>query len=136
MVASLAFPSGASAQEPPAVPAPSDAAPRQPHRFWDRTNVALFAGVAVSRGLDYASTRHFRARGDHEILLTDGIVDDKPLFVAIEALGAAASIGVSAWLHKKGRHGLERWLSVVHIGVTTFGAVRNYDLRPVHPPAS
>ena len=33
------------------------------HRFWDRENILLFSGVAVFRGLDYASTRNFEARG-------------------------------------------------------------------------
>jgi hypothetical protein len=122
------MPPVAAATPPATVPEPP------PHAFWDRTNVWLFTGVTVSRGLDFASTRHFRARGNREILLTDAIVDDKPLFVAIEAAGAALSIGVSAWLHKSGHHRLERWLSVVHIGITTFGAVRNFRLTPQHPP--
>jgi hypothetical protein len=122
------MPPVAAATPPATVPEPPS------HAFWDRTNVWLFAGVTVSRGLDFASTRHFRARGNREILLTDAIVDDKPLFVAIEAAGAALSIGVSAWLHKNGHHRLERWLSVVHIGITTFGAVRNFRLTPQHPP--
>jgi hypothetical protein len=114
---------------------PAVLTPRPVHRFWDRTNTALFAGVAASRAFDYASTRHFRARGNNEILLTNAIVDDKPLFIGIELAGLAASIGVSAWLHHQGHHKLERWLSVVHIGVTTFGAVRNYSLPPARPSA-
>ena len=98
------------------------------HRFWDGQNVALFAGVAASRGLDYASTRDFRSRGINEALLTNSIVDDKPLFVTIEIVGVAASVGASAWLHSHRHHSLERAVSFVHIGVTTFGAVRNYHL--------
>jgi len=99
------------------------------HSFWDKTNRALFVGVAGSRGLDYASTGHFRARGVNEVLLTNGVVDDKPLFIGIELAGVALSIGVSAWLHGHGHHKLERWVSMGHIGVTTFGSVRNYTLR-------
>src|SRR5215467_3261993 len=30
------------------------------HRFWDRTNIALFGGVAAMRALDYASTRNMQ----------------------------------------------------------------------------
>src|SRR5436309_680907 len=45
------------------------------HRFWDRTNVLLFSGVAVFRGLDYASTRNFQARGRTEILIPDDVVN-------------------------------------------------------------
>ena len=115
------------AEEPEAPPRPAPAS-KAPHRFWDTTNTLLFAGVAASRAYDYASTRHFRRRGVHEALLNDRIVDDKPVFIAIEAAGTAAQIGACAWLHKKGHHSLERWISVVHIGITSFGATRNYTL--------
>jgi hypothetical protein len=96
------------------------------HRFWDKSNVALFAGVGASRALDFASTRHFRARGVSEGLLTNDIVDNLPAFAAIEAAAAAASVGVSYWFHRTGHHRLERWVSLVHIGVTVAGAGRNY----------
>jgi hypothetical protein len=107
----------------------AEESPPPPHRFWDATNVCLFAGVGASRALDYASTEHFRAKGFREILLTNRIVDNKPLFATIEVGGTALSIGASRFLHAKNRHTLERALSVVHIGITTFGAVRNYNLR-------
>jgi hypothetical protein len=100
----------------------------QPHRFWDANNLALFAGVAATRALDYGSTRHFRAQGIHEVLLTESIVDNKSLFIGIEAAGTAASVGVAYWLHRTAHHKLERWLSWVHIGVGTLGNVRNYNL--------
>jgi len=108
-----------------AYPAPVDL----PHPFWDKTNLTLFTATAAARALDYASTRHFRARGADEILLTNRIVDNKPLFIGIEAAGTAVSIAVSAWLHKAGHHRLERWVSITHIGVATFGDVRNYRLQ-------
>jgi hypothetical protein len=98
------------------------------HRFWDSSNLALFAGVAASRGLDYASTRHFRARGNDEYVLTNEIVDNEPLFMGIEVAGAAASIGLSYLLHRTGHHTAERWLSVFHFGVAGYGAARNYSL--------
>src|SRR3979409_888611 len=46
----------------PALPSPTvhAAAPTPPHAFWDRTNVALFSGIAVTRAMDYASTRNFQ----------------------------------------------------------------------------
>lgn len=116
------------------VPCRAEDAPAPVHRFWDTTNVVLFAGVGVSRGLDYASTRHFRRRGANEVLLNNAIVDDKPLFIAIEAAGTLAQIGACAWLHAHDHHKLERIVSVVHIGITTFGAARNYTLgRGVTP---
>jgi hypothetical protein len=101
-----------------------------PHRFWDWQNDVLFTGVGAARMLDYASTRHFRAQGNHEVLLTDSIVDNKPLFVGIELAGTAASIGVSYLCHRTGHHTAERWVSIVHIGVGVGGSIRNYSLKP------
>ena len=123
----------ASAQ--PATQKPAPSAPL-PHRFWDSTNLALFAGVAAVRTLDYTSTQHFRERGVNEWLLTNSVVDNKPLFVGLEAAGAAASVGIAYWLHRKGRHRLERWISVIHIGVGLGGSIRNYTLRGNTPVAS
>ena len=99
-----------------------------PHKFWDEKNVALFTGAAAVRALDFTSTQHFRERGVNEVLLTNGIVDNKPLFAGIEIAGTAASVGVAYWLHRTGHHRAERWISIVHIGVATFGDIRNYGL--------
>ena len=105
------------------------------HRFWDAENVCLFTGVGAARMLDYASTRHFRDQGNDEWLLTNSIVDNKPLFVGIELAGTAASIGVSYLFHRTGHHRVERWVSIVHIGVAVGGSVRNYRLKPPAIPA-
>jgi hypothetical protein len=102
------------------------------HRFWDRENDLLFAGVAGARALDYSSTLNLRRRGRQEILLTDWVVDDHGLFAGIEASGVALSVGVSYIFHRTGHHKLERWVSVVHIGVATGGAIRNYGLKTFH----
>jgi hypothetical protein len=125
------------------VSAPADSSLKIPverngeHRFWDPTNDWLFAGVAASRTLDYFSTLNMRRRGDHEILLTNDVVDNHPAFAVIEAAGTATSIGVSYLFHRYNHHKLERWTSIVHIGLTTGGAVRNYCLKTVHTaPAS
>jgi len=125
--------------EPPAktaeqsVPVGAPAVPAIPvHRFWDRENELLFAAVGAGRALDYASTLNMRRRGVDEILLTNAIVDNHPLFGGIEAAATAASIGVSYLFHRTGHHRLERWTSAVHFGVATGGAVRNYALESVH----
>jgi len=102
----------------------------KPHSFWDTTNLCLFGGIVAARALDYDSTQHFRRRGLNEVLLNNDIVDNKPLFGVIEIEGAAVSIAVSYYLHQHSHHRLERALSGVHIGITTIGAVRNYNLRP------
>ncbi|HEX4424991.1 MAG TPA: hypothetical protein VH079_06315 [Terriglobales bacterium] len=99
------------------------------HRFWDRTNILLFAGVGITRGMDYASTRNFQARGRDEILIPDDVVNNSAGFASLEAAGTATSIGISYLLHRTGHHKLERWMSIGHIGVTGFGDVRNYCLK-------
>jgi hypothetical protein len=104
------------------------------HRFWDRTNILLFSGVAVTRGMDYASTRNFQARGRQEILLSDEVVNNSAAFASLEAAGTMTSIGISYILHRTGHHTLERWMSIGHIGVTAFGDIRNYSLESRHLP--
>jgi hypothetical protein len=122
------------AQNTPASGATAAEANPRVHRFWDETNAWLFAGVAASRALDYTSTKNFRRRGRNEGLLTNAIVDNDPLFAAIEISATAASIGVSYLFHVHGHHSLERWTSIVHMSVAFFGDARNYALKTVHPP--
>jgi hypothetical protein len=107
-------------------------APYAEHRFWDKENDWLFAGVGASRTFDYFSTLNMRRRGRQEILLTNDLVDNHPAFAAIEAAGTGISIGVSYLFHRYGHHRLERWVSVVDIGITTTGGVRNYCLQTAH----
>jgi hypothetical protein len=123
----------------PVAAAPTSADPKAEtnatgqHRFWDATNDWLFAGVAASRTLDYFSTLNMRRRGRQEILLTNDVVDNHAAFAVIEAAGTATSIGVSYLFHRYGHHKLERWTSIVHIGLASAGAVRNYCLKTAHP---
>jgi hypothetical protein len=114
----------------------SSQAAKGSHPSWDKENIALFAGVGVVRALDYASTRHFRDRGVDEWLLTNQIVDNKPLFAGIEVAGVAASIGVSYLFHRSGHHKLERWVSIVHIGAGIGGSAWNYTLKASPPSAA
>jgi hypothetical protein len=106
------------------------------HPFWDKTNDWLFAGVAASRTFDYFSTLNMRRRGRQEILITNDVVDNHAGFAALEAAGTGFSIGFSYWFHRYGHHKLERWTSIVHIGLTSTGAVRNYCLKTAHPARS
>jgi hypothetical protein len=132
--------SGATQESPQPSPnqasttAPLPDAPSQkpPHAFWDRTNILLFSGIAVFRGLDYASTRNFLARGREEVLIPDDIVNNSAAFASLEAAGTLTSVGLSYLLHRTNHHKLERWLSIGHIGVTGFGVVRNYSLKSKH----
>ena len=138
-------PNASSAPQPSGSAAPADqsktagaikpAIPRAAveHKFWDRENDWLFAGVAVGRGLDYASTLNLRRRGINEVFLTNSIVDNHPLFAGIEVSATAASIGVSYLFHRTGHHRLERWTSAIHAGIGIGGAIRNYSLKTPHP---
>lgn len=98
------------------------------HKFWDKTNILLFSGVTGARFLDYGSTIWMRHRGVDEWLLTNDIVDNHAAFAFIELGGAAASVGISYAFHKTGHHKLERAVSIIHIGVATGGAIRNFTL--------
>jgi hypothetical protein len=106
--------------------------PENPHRFWDKENDWLFAGVGASRTLDYFSTLNMRSRGRQEIFLTNDVVDNHAAFAVIEASATGVSIGASYLFHRYGHHKLERWTSIAHIGLTTTGAVRNYCLKTAH----
>ena len=106
--------------------------PPTEHRFWDKENDLLFTGVAAARTLDYFSTLNMRRRGRQEIFLTNDAVDNHAGFAFIEAGATGVSIGASYLFHRYGHHKLERWTSIVHIGLATTGAVRNYSLKTVH----
>jgi hypothetical protein len=119
---------------PPAVQSQSSKTAIQPieHHFWDKENDLLFAGVAAARTLDYFSTLNMRRRGRQEIFLTNDAVDNHAGFAFIEAGATGVSIGASYLFHRYGHHKLERWTSIVHIGLATTGAVRNYSLKTAH----
>ena len=121
---------------PPSAPEPAkrpaSEASRKTHRFWDKENDWLFAGVGASRTLDYFSTLNFRRRGNHEVLLTNDLVDNHAAFAAVEDGATGLSIGVSYLFHYYGHHKLERWVSIIHISAATVGAAHNYSLKTVH----
>jgi hypothetical protein len=112
-------------------PKPS-ASSKDEHRFWDKNNDGLFAGVAAARTLDYFSTLNMRRRGRQEILLTNDVVDDHAAFAVVEAAGTGVSIGAAYLFHRYEHHKLERWVSIVHIGLATSGSIRNYCLKTFH----
>jgi len=111
---------------------PGKTAPEKGHWFWDRENDWLFAGVGASRTLDYFSTLNMRRRGRQEILLTNDAVDNHAAFAAIEASATGVSIGAAYLFHRYGHHKLERWTSIVHIGLAATGSLRNYCLKTAH----
>ena len=120
-------------KEPSAMNKSAGVTETREHRFWDRENSLLFAGVGTGRALDYASTLNLRHRGIDEAFLTNSVVDNHPLFAGIEVAATAASVGVSYILHRTGHHRLERWTSAIHAGIAVGGAIRNYGLETPHP---
>jgi len=139
----VVFATNCCSQEPPACArvglCVSPSPPKHPvnsrpqeHRFWDTENGLLFAGVGASRTLDYFSTLNMRRRGRQEIFLTNDAVDNHAAFAAIEAAGTGISIATSYLFHRYGHHKLERWTSIIHIGLATTGAARNYSLKTAH----
>lgn len=98
------------------------------HRFLDKTNVSLFAGVAVARGLDLHSTWAMRRAGWQEVELSNSIVDNKSAFTAFTAGVFAAHVGGCYLLHRAGHHRLERIASVLHIAGTSATVASNYRL--------
>jgi hypothetical protein len=131
--------SAAAAQQPaatvpdtPAATSPVAATTPAPHAFWDRKNALLFSGVGVFRALDYTSTRNMRDRGRQEILLSNWVVDNRPLFISIEGAATGLSIGLSYLMHRTGHHKVERLISIGHISGAAFGDARNYALKSGH----
>ncbi len=98
----------------------------------------LFTGVGLFRGLDYASSRNMQARGREEVLLPDDVVNNSPGFAGLEAAATATSVGLSYLMHRTGHHSLERWVSIVHIGVTVTCAVEALAVgtKPTNYPYS
>ena|SRR5215467_14664073 len=119
-------------QDVPAAAQPQEKVASSTHRFWDKENGWLFAGVGAARTLDYFSTLNMRRRGRQEIFLTNAVVDSHAAFATIEAATTGVSVGASYLFHHYGHHKLERWTSFVHIGLATTGAVRNYCLKTAH----
>ena len=121
-----------------ALPAVSRALPASPlalkalpptHAFWDRENLLLFAGVGVMRTLDYTSTHNMLRRGREELLIPDDVVKNDAGFAALEAAASVTSIGISYIFHRYRHHTMERWVCIVHLSVTGFGAAHNYALK-------
>jgi hypothetical protein len=119
-------------QEPTAINKSQKEETLQPHRFWDKENGWLFAGVGAARTLDYFSTLNMRRRGRQEIFLTNDVVDNHAAFATVEAATTGVAIGASYLFHRYKHHKLERWTSFVHIGLATTGAARNYCLKTAH----
>ena len=102
---------------------------KETHKFMDRKNWIIFSALATARMMDPISTWHFRSKGLHEGQLSDGFVDNKPLFVAYSSSLVAGQIATSYLFHRLGWHKAERISAMVHTGVVTEAVVHNYRLH-------
>jgi hypothetical protein len=102
------------------------------HPFLDKANLAIFASVAAGRTMDLFSTWQFRRHGLHEAQLTDGFVDNKPLFATYSASLVAGQISASYMFHRMGWHKVERISAIIHTGVVTEAVVHNYRIGTKH----
>ncbi len=102
------------------------------HPFLDKYNLAIFAAVAAARAMDPISTWQFRRHGLHESELSDGFVDNKPLFATYSASLVAGQISTSYVFHRLGWHKLERISAIVHTAVVTEAVTHNYRIGNKH----
>jgi hypothetical protein len=130
----------ALAQGPlPDAPTPSEAAPVSPiiavqptheitHRFWDKENISLFAGVAASNAADFSVTYSNLQSGGREldpvVRIFGKSIGGLAANFAGETLG---TISMSYFFHKTHHYRLERAVSMVNIS-TSVGAV-TYGLK-------
>jgi hypothetical protein len=102
---------------------PAETQPRiaEPHRFWDRENSLLFAGVAGMATADFFTTHANLASGGRELNpITRVLSGTTPGLATNFVLETAGVMGVSYLFHKTGHHRLERMTSVVNIGSSAF----------------
>ena len=91
------------------------------HKFWDRENKALFAGVAVSDAADFAVTCSNLNRGGKELNPITRVLAGSPATLAVNFAGETAGVvGLSYFFHKSGHHKLERLTSAVNISASAF----------------
>ncbi len=102
------------------------------HPFLDKANWAIFASLVAARAMDPISTWQFRRHGLHESQLTDGFVDNKPLFATYSASLVAGQISASYMFHRMGWHKVERISAIIHTGVVTEAVVHNYRIGTKH----
>jgi hypothetical protein len=93
------------------------------HRFWDKENYALFAGVAATSGADFAVTRSNLQSGGQELNPVVRMFGRSTGGLALNFAGETAGVvGISYFFHRTGHHRLERLTSVVDMGISS-GAV-------------
>jgi hypothetical protein len=91
------------------------------HKFWDTENSVLFATTAALAGADFAVTRSNLQNGGHELNPIVRFFGTSTPALAANFAGETAGVMTMSYLfHKTGHHKLERAVSVVNIGASTF----------------
>ncbi len=95
----------------------------QPHRFWDKENLALFSATAALSTGDFLVTRSNLQSGGTELNPTVRIFGRSSAGLAVNFAGETAGvIGLSYFLHKTGHHRVERLSTTMNIGASV-GAI-------------
>jgi hypothetical protein len=137
--------SGAIAPVSPALVATSSET--SVHKFWDKENYALFAGVAATSSADFVVTRSNLQGGGQELNPVVRIFGRSTAGLAVNFAGETAGVvGVCYFLHRTGHHRLERLTSMVNMGASagavTYGLTHSEAVsktavpRPVRDAAS
>jgi hypothetical protein len=91
------------------------------HKFWDRENRILFAGVAASATADFAVTRANLQSGGQELNPVARVFSGSTAGLAVNFAGETAGVmGLSYLFHKTGHHKLERFVAMTDIGASGF----------------
>ena len=106
----------------PMEPVTMPEAPR--HRFWDRTNAALFAANTALSSVDFVVTRNNLRNGGQELNPVTRVFSGSTAGLAVNFAGETAGVvAISYFFHRTGHHKLERAVSVVNIGSSTTAVV-------------
>jgi len=96
---------------------------RESHRFWDRENQILFAGVAAFATADFFTTHANLDSGGRELNpVTRVLSGSTPGLAANFVLETGSVMGISYLFHRTGHHRLERITSFANMGESA-GAV-------------
>jgi hypothetical protein len=114
------------AASPMVMPTPQVPPATIKHRFWDKENIALFAGTAALSAADFTVTRQNLQSGGRELNPIVRIYGRSTPGLALNFAGeTAGGIGLSYFFHRTGHHRLERLVSGVNIigsaGAVTYG---------------
>ncbi len=113
----------------PFVSVPTAPAPHagEQHKFWDRSNYALFTAVTALSAADFVVTRDNLQSGGRELNPVTRVFGKSTAGLAVNFAGeSAAVVAISYFFHKTGHHKLERMISMVNAGSSA--AAVSFDL--------